>query len=74
MNRNGLTASEQKELKDMEATIQDAEEYVEQCRRALNDPEIASDHVETQKRWNELEAAGKHVEALYARWEDLEGR
>ncbi|UCG16702.1 MAG: ABC-F family ATP-binding cassette domain-containing protein [Phycisphaerales bacterium] len=73
-DRKGLTASEQKELKDMEETIQHAEEQVEQCRRAMDDLEVASDYVETQKHWEELEAARKHVEALYARWEELEAK
>ena len=73
-DRKGLTASEQKELKDMEETIQHAEEQVEQYRRAMDDLEVASDYVETQERWEELEAARKHVEALYARWEELEAK
>jgi hypothetical protein len=40
----------------------------------MDDLEVASDYVETQKRWEELEAARKHVEALYARWEELEAK
>ena len=69
-----LTASEQKELKEMEATIHEAEGRVERCVRAMEDPEVAGDHVEAQKRWEELEAAKKHVEALYVRWEELEAK
>ena len=56
----------------MEKTIHAAEEQVEQCRLAVDDPDVASDHVEVQKRWEEMEAARQRVEALYARWEELE--
>ncbi len=69
----GLTASERKELQDMEAAIQEADERVEQCARAMEDPD-AVDHVEAQKRWEELAAAKTHVETLYARWAELEAK
>jgi ATP-binding cassette subfamily F protein uup len=71
-DRNRLTASETKELQNMEETIQEAEERVEQCRRAMDDPEVAGDYVEAQKRWEQLEVARKYVEALYVRWQELE--
>ncbi len=70
----GLTASEKSELKEIEGKILEAEERVETCQTATEDPEIAGDHVEVQKRWEALESARKDVEALYARWEDLEAR
>ncbi len=73
-DRAGLTASERSELKEMETTIQAAEEQVAQCRRAMEDPEAATDPVESEKRWKVLEAARQHVEALYARWEELEAK
>lgn len=73
-DRTGLTASEKKELEEMEATIQEADERVERCSRAMEDPEVAADYVEAQKRWEELKAASNHVEALYARWEELEAK
>ena len=69
----GLTASEKTELGDMEATILEAEDRVEQCIKAAEDPAVGGDHVEAQKRWEELVSARKQVEALYARWEELEG-
>lgn len=58
----------------MEATIQEAEDRVEQCIKVTEDPAVGADHVEAQKRWEELESARKRVEALYARWEELEGK
>lgn len=69
-----LTASEQKELEEMEATIQEADERVEDCVRSSQDPEVAGDHIEAQERWTELEAARSYVNSLYARWEELEAK
>jgi len=72
--RTGLTASEKKELQDMESAIQEADEHVEHCTRAMEDPEAAADHVEAQKRWDALEAAKNRVKSLYIRWEELEAK
>ena len=69
-----LTSKEQRELDAMEAAIHEADQRVEQCARAMEDPEVASDHVETQRRWEELQAAKAHVQTLYARWEELEAK
>ncbi len=70
---SGLTASEKTELRDMEAAILEAEDRVEQRVKATEDPAVGGDHIEAQKRWEELESARRQVEALYARWEKLEG-
>jgi ATP-binding cassette subfamily F protein uup len=69
-----LTASERKELQEMETAIHEADERVAECGRAMEDPGVAGDHVEAQKRWAALEAAKKQVEALYTRWVELEAR
>ena len=47
---------------------------MEQQRKALEDPAVAGDHVEAQKRWEMLEDAQKQLEALYVRWEELEAK
>ena len=70
--RNRMTASEKKDLQNMEETILEAEEHLEQCRKAVDDPAIAGDHVEVQERWEQLEVARKQVENLYTRWQELE--
>ena len=70
----GLTASEKAEFRDMEATILQAEDRVEQCKKAAEDPAVGGDYVEAQRLWEELQSAKKHVESLYARWEELDGR
>ena len=72
--RNRLSGSEKRELAEMEATIQEADASVERCRQAIEDPSVGSDQAEAQKRWAEWEAAKKQVEALYARWEELESK
>ena len=70
----GLTASEKKELHNIEAAILEADVRVNQCIEATEDPAVGGDHLEAQKRWEELESARKQVAALYARWEELEDR
>ena len=68
----GFTAREKTELRGMEATILEAENRVKQRVRAAEDPAVGGDHVEAQKRWEDLVSARKQVEVLYARWEELE--
>ena len=70
----GMTASEKSELRNMEATIHEAEELVEECVKATEDPAVGGDHVEAQKRWEALESAKKQAAVLYARWEELESK
>jgi ATP-binding cassette subfamily F protein uup len=74
VDRTGMTASEKKDLQGMESAIQEAEEHVERCGRAMADPSVAGDYVAAQERWKELECAKNHVKALYARWEELEAK
>ena len=65
---------EQREWDGMEQAILDAEAAVEACRRAAEDPGIASDPEALQTRYAALEAARAHVDRLYARWADLEAK
>jgi ATP-binding cassette subfamily F protein uup len=58
----------------MEATILEAETALEACRRAAEDPAIASDPAALQARYADLEAARAEVDRLYARWAELEGK
>jgi ATP-binding cassette subfamily F protein uup len=62
---------EQREWDGMERTILDAEASVEACRRAAEDPGIASDPAALQARYAALEAARAEVDRLYARWAAL---
>ncbi len=58
----------------MEATILEAERAVEACRKAAEDPAIASDPAALQARYAELDAARVEVDRLYARWAELEAK
>jgi ABC transport system ATP-binding/permease protein len=63
---------EQREWEGMERAILDAETAVVACRRAAEDPGIASDPAALQARYAALEAARAEVARLYDRWAELE--
>ncbi|HYS93265.1 MAG TPA: ABC transporter C-terminal domain-containing protein, partial [Candidatus Acidoferrales bacterium] len=63
---------EQREWDGMEQAIQEAESAAEVCRLAAEDPGVASDPAELQKRYTALEAARTEVARLYERWAELE--
>ena len=65
---------EQREWDGMEQAILEAESAVEACRRAADDPAIASDPAALQARYAALEAAKAEVDLLYARWAELEAK
>ncbi|HJR04503.1 MAG TPA: ABC-F family ATP-binding cassette domain-containing protein, partial [Methylomirabilota bacterium] len=69
--RKRLGYLEQRELDTMEAAILAAETAWEACRRAAEDPAIASDPAALQARYAALEAARAEVDRLYARWGEL---
>jgi hypothetical protein len=58
----------------MERAILDAETAAETCRRAAEDPSVASDPAILQTRYGALEDARALVERLYARWTELEAK
>ena len=63
---------EQREWDGMEQAIEEAESAAEVCRLAAEDPGIASDPAELEKRYRALEAARTEVARLYERWAELE--
>jgi len=65
---------EQREWDGMEAAILEAEAAAEACRKAAEDPAIASDPAALQARYVALEAARAEVDRLYARWAELEDK
>ena len=69
-----LSFNEQKEYDGMEAAIAKAEGEVKACEAAVNDPAVATDHVELTKRCETLATAQRRVEQLYARWQELEDK
>ncbi|HWZ96735.1 MAG TPA: ABC-F family ATP-binding cassette domain-containing protein [Candidatus Dormibacteraeota bacterium] len=67
-----LSYKEDRELNNMEQTIANAEKLLHEKLAALHDPAIASDGARLHAASVELEAAQKSVDALYARWAELE--
>ncbi|MFL6248510.1 MAG: ABC-F family ATP-binding cassette domain-containing protein [Thermoanaerobaculia bacterium] len=65
---------EQREFDAMEATVLAAEERLAEAKKRAEDPAIAADADELQKRYAELVAAQKEVDRLYARWAELEAK
>lgn len=62
----------QRELDGMEERILDAESRLQDLNLRLTAPEIQSDGAALQHLCLEMEEAGREVESLYARWEELE--
>jgi ATP-binding cassette subfamily F protein uup len=69
-----LSYREQREWDAMEARILEAEEQLETCRRAVEDPSVAADHQALSERLAALAEAQAEVDRLYARWAELESR
>ena len=69
-----LSYLEQREWDGMEDAVLAAEAAVDACRRAAEDPAIASEPSALETRYAALEAARALVDRLYARWAELEAR
>jgi len=67
-----LTYKEDREFSAMEQTIANAESALREKLVALHDPAIASDGTRLRAASVELEEAQKAVDALYARWAELD--
>lgn len=69
-----LSYQEQREFDQMEATLHQAEERLEKARQSVEDPAIAADAGELQKRYAGLSDVQHEVDRLYARWAELESK
>jgi ATP-binding cassette subfamily F protein uup len=67
-----LSYSETQEFGSIENRIAEAEQELHAKRAALQDPAITSDRMRLQTACTELDEAQNAVDALYARWADLE--
>ena len=65
---------EQREWEGMERAILEAERLTGACRRAAEDPVIASNPSALQERYAALGAARAEVDRLYSRWAELEAK
>lgn len=69
-----LTYKEQREFDGMETAIAQAEQALARCTGELENPAIASDHETLQELLSRTHQAQDHVDALYARWAELEAK
>ena len=69
-----LSYIEQREWDGMEAQIMTAEEELEAAKAALDDPAVFTDHTKVHDAHVRMETAQHRVEALYARWAELEAK
>jgi len=67
-----LSYIETREYESIESRIADAENLLESKRAALEDPDTMQDGRLLEKTYQEMQEAQKNVDALYARWAELE--
>ncbi len=67
-----LTYNQQREYKDMEKTILEAETEVERLEAEIADPALVTNHVRATETYGALSSAQARVKELYARWAQLE--
>jgi len=72
--RKKLSYLEQREYDGIEARIASAEEELQRNNRELADPKIATDAARLVALQQSLETAQAKVDALYARWAELEAK
>jgi ABC transport system ATP-binding/permease protein len=65
---------EAREWEAMEGRIMAAEEELEAARAAMQAPDVVSDPVKLQECYARMQQAEAAVEALYARWAELESK
>jgi ABC transport system ATP-binding/permease protein len=65
---------EAREWEAMEGRIMTAEQELEAARAAMQAPEVVSDAFKLQECYARMQQAEKAVEALYARWAELESK
>lgn len=73
-SKKRLSYLEQREYDGMEERIISAEQRVKECDGALHAPETVSDPVRLDVCYRDLQRAQAEVEALYARWAELEAK
>jgi ATP-binding cassette subfamily F protein uup len=72
VSKKKLSYAEAREFSSIESRIGEAEQLLQARRAALEDSAVTSDHTRLQNACNELEEAQKALDALYARWAELE--
>jgi len=72
ISKKKLSYAEAREFSSIESRIGEAEQLLHARRAALEDFAVTSDRIRLQNACNELEEAQKSLDALYARWAELE--
>jgi ABC transport system ATP-binding/permease protein len=73
-NKKKLSYLEGREYATIEQDIAEAEQQLELCREALDNPSIASDAAGLEKASAAVAAAEARIDALYLRWTELEAK
>jgi len=73
-SKKRLTFREQQEYDSLEAKILEAESAVQILQGKIEDPRVATDHVQLQETLDALNVAQGQVETLYERWCELEDK
>jgi ATP-binding cassette subfamily F protein uup len=73
-SRKKLSYLEAREYETIEDRIAGAETTLQRAQAAVNDPAIASDAAQLQLALHELASAQAAIDALYARWAELEAK
>ncbi len=69
-----MTTAERREWKGIEAQIEAADQRVQDLKREMQTPEIASDPVRLPQHWQAVQDAEAEAARLYARWGELEAK
>ncbi|MEO8659752.1 MAG: ABC-F family ATP-binding cassette domain-containing protein [Bryobacteraceae bacterium] len=69
-----LSYKESREFEQMEASILMAEENLERWKTAIQAPDVVVDARRLQEAYDKLQGAQIEVDALYARWAELEAK
>jgi ABC transport system ATP-binding/permease protein len=72
VQKKKLSYRESRELAGIEGKIMEAEQELQIRHKALEDPDVMGDHVRLENVLAEMAEAQKTVDALYARWAELE--
>ena len=65
---------EAREYETIEQRVAEADQVLEAKRQALEDPEVMKDGRLLEQTYREMEAAQDALDALYARWAELEAK
>jgi len=72
VQKKKLSYQESRELAGIEQRITQAEAELQMQHKALEDPDVTGDHIRLQNSLAEMAKAQATVDALYARWSELE--